>query len=134
MSSAEGRPFFEIGDLIAPQLEEIQQWEQNMRNNYARPTKSQQMLNSDGRTVYYWSAQVTRAPCLCRSGFGADAHQKHVPTSSAMWEAGSRFEKLWDATLMKNYEALPNRDLRPIWFDNSWVVIIPVPQRWCCGT
>ena len=112
---AEGRPFFEIGDFIAPQLEEIQRWEQNVRNNNARPTKSQQMLNADGWTVYYWSAQVTRAPCLCRTSFGADAHQKHVPTSSAMWQAGSRFEKLWDATLMKNYEAFQNRDLRPLW-------------------
>ena len=69
---AEGRPFFEIGDFIAPQLEEIQRWEQNVRNNNARPTKSQQMLNADGWTVYYWSAQVTRAPCLCRTSFGAD--------------------------------------------------------------
>ena len=120
---AEGRPFFEIGDLIAPQLEEIQSWEKSFRNNNARPTKSQQMLNSDGWTVYYWSAQVTRAPCLCRSSFGADAHQKHVPTSSAMWQAGSRFEKLWDATLMKNYEAFQNRDLRPTWLDKSWQVL-----------
>ena len=120
---AEGRPFFEIGDFIAPQLEEIQRWEQNVRNNNARPTKSQQMLNADGWTVYYWSAQVTRAPCLCRTSFGADAHQKHVPTSSAMWQAGSRFEKLWDATLMKNYEAFQNRDLRPTWLDKSWQVL-----------
>ena len=120
---AEGRPFFEIGDFIAPQLEEIQRWEENVRNNNARPTKSQQMLNADGWTVYYWSAQVTRAPCLCRSIFGADAHQKHVPTSSAMWNAGSRFEKLWDATLMKNYEAFQNRDLRPTWLDKSWQVL-----------
>ena len=120
---AEGRPFFEIGDFIAPQLEEIQHWEQNVRNNNARPTKSQQMLNADGWTVYYWSAQVTRAPCLCRTSFGADAHQKHVPTSSAMWQAGSRFEKLWDATLMKNYEAFQNRDLRPTWLDKSWQVL-----------
>ena len=120
---AEGRPFFEIGDLIAPQLEEIQSWEKSFRNNNARPTISQQMLNSDGWTVYYWSAQVTRAPCLCRSSFGADAHQKHVPTSSAMWQAGSRFEKLWAATLMKNYEAFQNRDLRPTWLDKSWQVL-----------
>ena len=98
---AEGRPFFEIGDFIAPQLEEIQRWEENVRNNNARPTKSQQILNADGWTGYYWSAQVTHAPCLCRSIFGADTHQKHVPTSSAMWKGGSRFEKLWDATLMK---------------------------------
>jgi hypothetical protein len=117
---AEGRPFFEIGDFIAPQLEEIQRWEENVRNNNARPTKSQQMLNADGWTVYYWSAQVTRAPCLCRSIFGADAHQKHVPPSSAMWKAGSKFEKLWAATLMKNYEAFQNRDLRPTWLDKSW--------------
>ena len=120
---AEGRPFFEIGDFIAPQLEEILRWEQNVRNNNARPTKSQQMLNADGWTVYYWSAQVTRAPCLCRTSFGADAHQKHVPTSSAMWQAGRRFAKLWDATLMKNYEAFQNRDLRPTWLDKSWQVL-----------
>ena len=68
---AEGRPFFEIGDLIAPQLEEIQSWEKSFRNNNARPTKSQQMLNSDGWTVYYWSAQVTQLlfavdVCVCR--------------------------------------------------------------------
>ena len=30
---AEGRPFFKIGDLIAPQLEEIQRWEENVRNS-----------------------------------------------------------------------------------------------------
>ena len=120
---AEGRPFFEIGNLIAPQLEEIQQFELNTRGNHARPMKSQQMLKSDGWTVYYWSAQVTRAPCLCRTSFGADAHQKHVPTSSAKWTAGGRFEKLWDATLMKNYEAFGNRDLRPTWLDKSWQVV-----------
>ena len=66
---------------------------------------------------------MTRAPCLCRSSFGADAHQKHVPTSSAKWTAGGRFEKLWDATLMKNYEAFQNRDLRPTWLDKSWQVL-----------
>ena len=120
---AEGRPLSDIADCIPPQLEEIKMWEQSCRYNYARPTKSQQMLNSDGRTVYYWSAQVTRAPCVCRSVFGADAHQKHVPTSSAVWQSGSRFAKLWDATLMKNFEAFQNRDPRPIWLDKSWQVL-----------
>ena len=107
---AEGRPFFEIGDLIGPLLEKIQCWGQNVRTNNARPTKLQQMLNTDRWTVYYWSAQVTRVPCLFRSSFGADAHQKHLPTSSAMCQSGSRFEKVWDTTLMKNYEAFQDRD------------------------
>ena len=119
----DGKSFCEIGNLIVPQLEEIQQWETQVRGNSMRPTKSQQMLASDKRTVYYWSAQVTRAPCLCRSSFGADAHQKHVPTSSSMWNAGNRFEKLWDATLMKNYAAFQNRDMRPIWLDKPWQVL-----------
>ena len=59
-------------------------------------------LGSDGWSVYYWSAQVTCAPCLCRSIFGADAHLKHVPTTSAVWNAGGAFEKVWDATLLGN--------------------------------
>ena len=50
---AEGKSFCEIGGLIAPQLEEIQQWETQVRGNSMRPTKSQQMLPSDNRTVYY---------------------------------------------------------------------------------
>ena len=66
---------------------------------------------------------MTRAPCVCRTFFGADAHHKHVPTSSAVWNAGSRFANLWDATLMKNYSAFQNRDLRPVWLDKSWQVL-----------
>ena len=90
----DGKSFCEIGNLIVPQLEEIQQWETQVRGNSMRPTKSQQMLAPDKRTVYYWSAQVTRAPCLCRSSFGADAHQKHVPTSSSMWNARKQIRKI----------------------------------------
>ena len=119
---AEGKPFSEIATCIPAQLAEIEQWEPQ-RGNTQRPTKSQQMLKSDGRTVHYWSAQVTRAPCVCRSFFGADARQKHVPTSSAVWNTASRFAKLWDATLMKNYSAFQNRDLRPVWLDKSWQVL-----------
>ena len=119
---AEGKPFSEIATRIPAQLAEIEQWEPQ-RGNVHRPTKSQQMLKSGGRTVHYWSAQVTRAPCVCRTFFGADAHQKHVPTSSAVWNTASRFAKLWDATLMKNYSAFQNRDLRPVWLDKSWQVL-----------
>ena len=71
---AEGRPFFEIGDFIAPQLEEIQRWEENVRNNNARPTKSQQMLNADGWTVYYWSNQT------------ADVREKQASTPKEPWQ------------------------------------------------
>ena len=41
--------------------------EQNYRWNHQRPNRSQHMLSPDGKNVCYWSAQVTRAPCLCRS-------------------------------------------------------------------
>ena len=120
---AEGKPLCEIAEFIPSQLKEIHDWEQSFRGNHMRPTKSQQMLHSDGHTVYYWSAQVTRAPCVCRSGFGADAHQKHVPTSSASWVSGQRFQKLWDVTLTKNFAQFQNRDLRPVWLDKSWQVL-----------
>ena len=38
-------------------------------------------------------------------GFGADSHQKHVPTASDMWATGERFAKLWNVTLQKNFES-----------------------------
>ena len=41
---AEGRPLHKIADLIEPHLEEIGKREIKLRNNHARPTKSQQML------------------------------------------------------------------------------------------
>ena len=43
----------------------------------ARPTKSQQMLQNNGVHTCYWASQLTRAPCTCRSFFGADKHMKH---------------------------------------------------------
>ena len=94
-----GTPFHEIGELIEPHLEEVKQYELRYRRNSARPEKSQQMLGSDNWTVHYWSTQLTRAPCTCRSGFGADSHQKHAPTASDMWATGERFAKLWNVTL-----------------------------------
>ena len=90
------------------------------RWNHQRPNRSQQMLSADGKHVWYWSAQVTRAPCLCRSFFGADAHQKHVPTSSDLWKSGSEFKTVWEANLLKNYALFQNQDLRPVWLDKSW--------------
>ena len=100
---AEGRPLRKIQEFIPKQMEEIAEWEQNVRGNSSRPTKSQQMLGRDKSQVYYWSVQLTRASCLCRSVFGADAHQKHVPTSAEVWGTASKFAKLWDATLARNY-------------------------------
>eukprot|EP00438_Fugacium_kawagutii_P030131 Skav207857 [mRNA] locus=scaffold3511:13879:14532:+ [translate_table: standard] len=66
--------------------------------------------------------QGTRAPCLCRASFGADAHHKHVPTSSAAWKAGGQFAKIWDATLVRNYDMFRSREFRPIWLDIAWQV------------
>ena len=118
-----GTPFQEIGELIEPHLEEVKQYELVHRRNSARPEKSQQMLGSDNWTVHYWSTQLTRAPCTCRSGFGADSHQKHVPTASDMWATGERFAKLWNVTLQKNFESFGDRRKRPIWLDKMWQAV-----------
>ena len=118
-----GTPLYEVADLIEPQLEEIRLYEIDIRFNHARPTKSQQMLGADNRTIHYWSTQLTRAPCTCRSVFGADAHQKHVQTSSSMWKAGDRFAQLWDATLLQNFKMFRKRTPRPIWLDKTWQAV-----------
>ena len=120
---AEGRPLRKIQEFIPKQMEEIAEWEQNVRGNSSRPTKSQQMLGRDKSQVYYWSVQLTRASCLCRSVFGADAHQKHVPTSAEVWGTASKFAKLWDATLARNYAHFQTPHMRPIWLDKTWQVL-----------
>ena len=118
-----GTPFREIGALIEPHFEEVKQYELGYRHNSARPEKSQQMLGSDNWKVHYWSTQLTCAPCTCRSGFGADAHQKHVPTASDMWATGERFAKLWNVTLQKNFASFRDRRQRPIWLDKTWQAV-----------
>ena len=115
----EGTPLYQVPALIVPQLEEIRVFEEG-RGNYARPTKSQQMLQGSGVHTYYWTAQLTRAPCTCRTPFGGDKHMKHVPTCSSNWTVGNQFARLWDATLLRNYEEFQNRSLRPVWLDKSW--------------
>ena len=118
-----GTPFREIGALIDIHFEEVKQYELGHRRNNQRPEKSQQMLGSDNWKVHYWSTQLTRAPCTCRSGFGADAHQKHVPTASDMWATGERFAELWNVTLQKNFASFRDRRQRPIWLDKTWQAV-----------
>ena len=118
-----GTPFHEIGQLIEPHMEEVKQYELSVRYNNQRPQKSQQMLGSDNWRVHYWSTQLTRTPCTCRSGFGADSHQKHVPTASDMWPSGERFAKLWNVTLQKNFESFGDWRKRPIWLDKMWQAV-----------
>ena len=119
----EGTPLYEVADLVEPQLEEICSYEKNIRRNTQRPNKSQQMLGSDNSTIHYWSAQLTRAPCTCRSVFGADAHQKHAQTCSDIWKAGGRFAKLWEATLLENLKMFGKQTPRPIWLDKTWQAV-----------
>lgn len=119
----EGTPLFQVADLVEPQLEEICSYEKHTRFNTQRPNKSQQMLGSDNSTIHYWSAQLTRAPCTCRSVFGADAHQKHVQTCSDVWTAGGRFAKLWEATLLENSKIFGKQTARPIWLDKTWQAV-----------
>ena len=61
------------------------------------------MLNRTGKQVYYYSCQVTKDPCSCRSCFGADAHQGVIPTCSALWTSCDEFKTLFDATVQENY-------------------------------
>ena len=63
------------------------------------------------------SAHPTRR-CNSRSPM-ALGMMKHVPTCSSMWTSGDRFAKLWDATLLKNFETFQNRTLRPVWLEKS---------------
>ena len=110
-------PFHGIGQLIEPHMAEVKKYELSVRNKNQRPQKSQQMLGSDNQTVHYWSTQLTRAPCTCRSGFGADSHQKHVPTSSDMWSTGESFvechiaEELWVVCWPKSAAHLAGQDV-----------------------
>ena len=66
---------------------------------------------------------MTRSPCICRSVFGAGAHQEHVPTSESLWRSNRQFEKIWNATLLKHCERFENQDRRPIWLTKWWQVL-----------
>ena len=118
---AEGRDLHEIGSLIEPHMAAIKDTEMRLRNNYGRPDKSQLVLGKG--VVYYKSTQLTRAPCTCRTVFGADKHMGHVQTCSSMWAAGDRLAELWDATLLKNFKMFKDSKQRPIWLDKSWQAV-----------
>ena len=115
-------PFSEIATLIPAQLSEIREYEINQRNNHSNPMKSQQML-SRHRKVHYISCQVTREPCNCRTVFGADAHQGVIPTTSSLWKAGTRFEKIMEETLKKNFDMFGTLDVLPAWLMKTWQVV-----------
>ena len=80
-------------ELIVDQLEEIKDYEIG-RGNLQNPEKSQQMRGRSSKKVYYYSCQVSKEPCTCRSGFGADAHHTGIPTSSAHHTADATEEHL----------------------------------------
>ena len=66
-------PLCEVADLVEPHFGEILQQELE-RGNYGNPQKSQRMQTEGSAVTHYFSAQLTRAPCTCRSGFGADVN------------------------------------------------------------
>ena len=116
----EPRPFSRIRELIELQLEEIKDYGICTRGNPHNPEKSQQMLSRTGHKVYYYSCQVTKDPCTCRSVFGADAHHTVIPTSSSLWHGGKEFEKLFDATVRDNFGSFGTKEVLPAWFERSW--------------
>ena len=124
---AKERPLARISDLIAEQLDEIQHFEVSERGNWSRPEKAILMLSNSGK-VHYRSAQLSRAPCVCRCLFGADRHQKHLATTSSRWKAADKFSQLWSTTLQENYQcckhpcALQWRGPadEPVWLSKTW--------------
>ena len=112
-------PFSCIEDLIPKQLAEIEDFEKTWRNNVQNPQKSQQMLGSKKGVVYYYSCQLTQAPCTCRSIFGADAHQRCISTTSCLWKSGKCFAEMLDATLQRNVQSLASSG-QPVWLQKSW--------------
>ena len=119
----EPRPFSCIRELIAQQLEEIKEYEIARRGNVQNPDKSQQMLSRSGKKVYYYSCQVTKDPCTCRSIFGADAHHSVIPTCSSLWTSGDEFKQRFDAVLRENYGSFGGHDILPVWFEKRWQVL-----------
>ena len=115
-------PFSCIGDLIPKQLAEIEDFEKTWRNNVQNPQKSQQMLGRQKGVVYYYSCQLTRAPCTCRSIFGADAHQRCISTTSCLWKSGKCFAEMLDATLQRNVQSLASSG-QPVWLQKSWQAV-----------
>ena len=93
-------------DWIEPHFGDIAQKEREI-GNHNNPLKSQRMQAKGSVVTHYFSAQLTRAPCTCRTSFGADANHKHVPTASDMWINGRNFARLWDATLLSNFKPVP---------------------------
>jgi len=83
-------PLSNIGECIEQLLDEVKAKESE--KNFQHPEKAIKVRGSKGaRTVYYHSAQLSCNPCTCRSSFGADSDQSHIPTSSSFWEAGKKF-------------------------------------------
>ena len=78
------------------------------------------MLSRSGKKVYYYSCQVTKDPCTCRSIFGADAHHSVIPTCSSLWTSGDEFKQRFDAVLRENYGFFRGHDILPVWFEKTW--------------
>ena len=116
------RPFSAVRRLISRHLGEIENFEEG-RGNSAQKLKSQEVGGRKGNQVYYYSSQVTCEPCTCRTFFGADAHQWHIPTSSGCWEAGAEFHQLLDHTLAENFKEFGNTQQLPAWMEKSWQVV-----------
>ena len=68
-------PLSQVADWIEPHFRDIAQKEVEL-GNHNNPLKSQRMQAKGSVVTHYFSAQLTRAPCTCRTGFGADANHK----------------------------------------------------------
>ena len=85
--------------------------------------KSQQMTSRTSKKVHYYSCQVSKDPCTCRSIFGADAHHSVIPTCSALWTSGDEFKKRFHVILQGNSASFGGHDILPVWFEKTWQVL-----------
>ena len=118
-------PLSNIGECIEQLLDEVKAKESE--KNFQHPEKAIKVRGSKGaRTVYYHSAQLSCNPCTCRSSFGADSDQSHIPTSSSFWEAGKKFHSIVDSVLHKNYQdsGNTNGEQQPVWLRKTWSAVM----------
>ena len=118
-------PLSHIGKCIEQLLDEVKTYESE--KNSQNPEKAIAVRGSKGaKTVYYYSAQLSCNPCTCRSIFGADSNQQHIPTSSSFWEAGKKFHSIVDSVVQKNHQDSGNTNAQqqPVWLRKTWSAVM----------
>ena len=123
-------PLSHIGECIEQLLDEVKTCgveKIEKRHKTQHPQKPIAVRGLKGaKTVQYYSAQLSCNPCTCRSTFGADSNQQHIPSSSSFWKAGKQFHSIVDSVLRKNYRdsGNTNGEQQPVWLRKTWSAVM----------